>query len=86
MPTLPETERSTRFRWVICGLIFLATTVNYIDRQVLGILAPVLQKEIGWSEIEYGNIVFAFSLAYAIGLLLSGPVLDRVGTRLGYAG
>ena len=86
MPTLPETERPTRFRWVICGLIFLATTVNYIDRQVLGILAPVLQKEIGWSEIEYGNIVFAFSLAYAIGLLLSGPVLDRVGTRLGYAG
>ena len=83
--TLPETERPTRFRWVICGLIFLATTVNYVDRQVLGILAPVLQKEIGWSEIEYGNIVFAFSLAYAIGLLLSGPVLDRVGTRLGYA-
>jgi MFS transporter, ACS family, aldohexuronate transporter len=83
--TLPAPERPTRFRWVICGLIFLATTVNYVDRQVLGILAPVLQKEIGWSEIEYGNIVFAFSLAYAIGLLLSGPVLDRVGTRLGYA-
>jgi ACS family hexuronate transporter-like MFS transporter len=82
---LPETEHPTRFRWVICGLIFLATTVNYVDRQVLGILAPVLQKEIGWSEIEYGNIVFAFSLAYAIGLLLSGPVLDRVGTRFGYA-
>ena len=83
--TLPEGERPTRFRWVVCGLLFGATTINYIDRQVLGILAPVLQKEIGWSEIEYGRIVTAFSAAYAIGLLLSGRWLDRVGTRLGYA-
>jgi ACS family hexuronate transporter-like MFS transporter len=73
------------FRWVVCALVFLATTVNYIDRQVLGILAPDLQKEIGWSEVEYGNIVMAFQLAYAIGLLLSGRLLDRVGTKLGYA-
>jgi ACS family hexuronate transporter-like MFS transporter len=83
MPTL--TEARTRFRWVVCALIFLATTVNYIDRQVLGILAPVLQKEIGWTEVQYSDIVFAFQLAYAIGLLLSGPLLDRLGTKLGYA-
>jgi MFS transporter, ACS family, hexuronate transporter len=81
--TLPD--KPTRYRWVVCALIFLATTVNYIDRQVLGILAPVLQREIGWNEIEYGYIVTSFSAAYAIGLLISGRLLDRVGTRLGYA-
>jgi ACS family hexuronate transporter-like MFS transporter len=81
---LPDNKR-THFRWVVCALIFLATTVNYVDRQVLGLLAADLQKEIGWSEIEYGHIVTAFSAAYALGLLLSGRVLDRVGTRLGYA-
>ena len=83
MPTLAENR--SRFRWVVCALIFLATTVNYIDRQVLGILAPVLQKEIGWNEIEYGYIVMAFQAAYAIGLVLSGGLLDRFGTKLGYA-
>lgn len=81
--TLPEAR--TRFRWVVCALIFLATTVNYIDRQILGILAPVLQKSIGWSEVQYGYIVMAFQAAYAIGLALSGRLLDRVGTRVGYA-
>jgi ACS family hexuronate transporter-like MFS transporter len=73
------------FRWVICGLLFFATTINYLDRQVLGILAPVLQHSIGWNEIEYGYIVTAFQAAYAIGLLAMGPFLDRVGTRFGYA-
>jgi ACS family hexuronate transporter-like MFS transporter len=72
------------FRWVICALLFFATTINYLDRQVLGILAPVLQRSIGWNEIEYGYIVTAFQAAYAIGLLLMGPFLDRVGTRFGY--
>ena len=56
-------------RWTICALLFLATTINYIDRQVLGILAPILQREIGWSEVEYGYIVTAFQAAYALGLL-----------------
>ena len=73
------------FRWVICALLFFATTINYIDRQVLGILAPDLQRSIGWSEIEYGNIVTAFQAAYAIGLLVTGRLLDRMGTRLGFA-
>lgn len=83
MPTL--TEARTRFRWVVCALIFLATTVNYIDRQVLGLLASDLQREIGWSEIDYGYIVMAFSAAYALGLVVSGRLLDRFGTKLGYA-
>src|ERR1035441_10549216 len=74
-----------RFRWTICALLFFATTVNYADRQILGILAPTLQREIGWSEAEYGLIVTAFQGAYAIGLLGMGRFIDRVGTRLGYS-
>src|ERR1035441_9951230 len=73
------------FRWTICALLFFATTVNYADRQILGILAPTLQKEIGWSEAQYGLIVMAFQGAYAIGLLGMGRFIDRVGMRLGYS-
>jgi ACS family hexuronate transporter-like MFS transporter len=80
-----QTGPTGHYRWVVCALLFFATTVNYIDRQVLGILAPDLQRTIGWTEIEYGNIVVAFQVAYAIGLLLSGGLLDRIGTKLGYA-
>ena len=71
-------------RWVICALLFFAATINYIDRQVIGILKPTLQQEFGWSEIDYADIVFAFQLAYAIGLLLAGPVdrSDRRAARL----
>ena len=72
-------------RWVICGLLFFATTINYMDRQVLGLLAPLLQKTFGWSEIQYGNIVQMFFYAYAIGLIGVGRLIDRVGTRIGYA-
>jgi MFS transporter, ACS family, hexuronate transporter len=77
--------RVGRFRWVVCALLFFATTINYVDRQVLGILAPDLQRSIGWNEAQYGYIVTAFQAAYAIGLLVSGRLLDRMGTRLGYA-
>jgi MFS transporter, ACS family, hexuronate transporter len=73
-----------KHRWVILTLIFFATTINYIDRQVLGILAPTLQKEIGWNEIDYGYIVTAFQLAYAIGLILVGRFIDKYGTKIGY--
>jgi MFS transporter, ACS family, hexuronate transporter len=72
-------------RWMICGLLFLAATVNYIDRQVIGILKPALQTEFGWSELDYGDIVLAFQFAYAIGLLLAGPLMDRIGTKTGFS-
>ena len=80
-----STTTAGRYRWVICALLFFATTINYIDRQVLGILAPLLQKEIGWSEIQYGYIVTAFQAAYAIGLLVVGRLIDKYGTKLGYS-
>ncbi|HEV7715159.1 MAG TPA: MFS transporter [Steroidobacteraceae bacterium] len=74
-----------RYRWRICALLFAATTLNYIDRQVLGVLAPDLGRQFGWSEIQYGYIVTAFQAAYAIGLLCAGAIIDRLGTRIGYA-
>ncbi len=73
------------FRWRICAMLLAATTINYIDRQVLGVLAPFLQESIGWNEIEYGYIVTAFQAAYALGLLGAGAIIDRFGTRIGYA-
>ena len=73
------------YRWRICALLFFATTINYVDRQVLGVLAPELQKVIGWSEVDYGNIVALFQGAYAIGLLAAGGLIDRIGTRAGYS-
>jgi ACS family hexuronate transporter-like MFS transporter len=66
-------------------LLFFATTVNYVDRQVLGILSKDLKDSIGWTEVDYGNIVAAFNAAYAFGLLLAGRLMDRIGTRAGYA-
>jgi len=73
------------FRWVICGLLFLAATLNYVDRQVIGFLKPTLQHEFGWSEMDYADIVFAFQLAYAIGLLFAGRIIDWLGTKIGFA-
>src|SRR5581483_10875335 len=73
------------YRWRICALLFCATTINYVDRQVLGVLAPYLQPIIGWNEIQYGYIVTSFQAAYAVGLLAVGGVIDRLGARLGYA-
>jgi len=77
--------RIGHYRWVICALLFFATTINYVDRQVIGILAKDLQEIIGWSEADYGNIVAAFNAAYALGLLLAGRLMDRFGTKIGYA-
>lgn len=74
-----------RYRWGICALLFFATTINYIDRQVLGILKPVLAKDLGWTEIDYSNVVLTFQFAYAFGYLLAGRFIDRVGVRSGYA-
>jgi ACS family hexuronate transporter-like MFS transporter len=72
------------WRWVICALLFFATTINYVDRAVLGVLAPTLRAELHWTDQEYGAINAAFTLAYALGFLFAGWFIDRVGTRLGY--
>ena len=80
-----EATKAGYFRWVICGLLFFAATINYIDRQVIGILKPTLQQQFGWSEIDYADIVFAFQGAYAIGFLLAGRMIDKLGARIGFA-
>ena len=78
-------EKKTNFRWAVVALLFFATTVNYFDRFLMGILAPFLEDEIGWTELQYGYVVSAFQFAYAIGTLIMGYVIDRVGTRWGLA-
>jgi MFS transporter, ACS family, hexuronate transporter len=74
-----------RSRWTICAMLFFATSINYVDRQVLGILAPTLQHSIGWSESQYGYIIGAFQVAYAIGLVAAGRMVDKLGCRIGFA-
>jgi ACS family hexuronate transporter-like MFS transporter len=74
-----------RFRWVICGLLFFGVTKNYMDRQVLGVLKGPLQHDFGWNEIDYGNLVFSFQAAYALGMIFVDRLIDRLGTRIGYA-
>ena len=76
--------RGSRLRWWICGWLFAATVVNYIDRQVFSILSVSMQRDIGWSELEYGRIVIAFQISYALTYAVAGKVIDRIGTRLGY--
>ncbi len=75
----------SRFRWTVCALLFFATTINYVDRQVLSMLADTLKVQIGWTPIEYSNITTAFSMAYMVGLLGAGRLLDKFGTRIGFA-
>lgn len=74
-----------RYRWGICAMLFCVITINYIDRQVIGVLKPVIEDDLGWSEVDYANIVTAFQASYAVGLLLVGRWLDKVGTRKGLA-
>lgn len=78
-----DAEGRTSYRWTIVALLFVATTINYIDRQVLGILAPTLSRALHWSETDYGDIVSWFSLAYALGFLVAGRLIDRVGVKRG---
>ncbi len=86
LPTVSETrEPHGNRRWIICALLFFAATVNYMDRQVIALLKPTLQLQFGWTEIGYGNIVFAFQLAYAAGSLLAGKLIDWLGTRRGFS-
>jgi len=78
-------ERVGHYRWTICALLFFATTINYVDRQVLGILAPTLQPDLGWSETQYSAVDSWFTAANALGFLFAGRLLDKLGTRIGYA-
>ncbi|AJK45946.1 MFS transporter [Burkholderia plantarii] len=77
---------SSRYRWTICAMMFFATTINYMDRQTLGLLAPLMQADIGWSQVQYAQTVMIFTAAYALGLLLFGRVADRLSTKLVYGG
>ena len=78
-------EKIGRYRWTICALIFFATTINYLDRAVISLLKSDLTKEFNWSETDYSNLVIAFQLSYAIGMLGVGRFIDKVGTKMGYA-
>jgi len=78
-----QTGKMTRYRWVVVGLLFFAVAVNYIDRAVLGVLKPLLDKELGWSQIDYGWMVTAFQACYAAGYLFGGRLIDRIGIRVG---
>ena len=84
-PRASITWKAGHFRWIICTLLLLGVTKNYMDRQVLGVLKTTLQHEMGWNEIDYSNLVFTFQAAYALGMVLVGRLIDRLGTRLGYA-
>jgi ACS family hexuronate transporter-like MFS transporter len=77
--------RITRVRWIICGLLFAAVALSYVDRLVLSVLKPSMQQAYGWSETGYGDVVFWFQAAYGVGYLTFGRLIDRVGAKLGYA-
>ena len=82
--TLSAGTRLGRVRWTVCAMLFVATSINYMDRQVIAILKPTLEHSIGMTEVSYGYVVAAFQIAYAIGLLAAGRLIDKLGTRIGY--
>src|SRR5258707_3146291 len=81
----PASTHVGNFRWVICALLLFGVTKNYMDRQLLGVLKTTLQHDFGWNDIQYGHLVSYFQIAYAAGMLLVGRLIDRFGTRAGYA-
>lgn len=78
-------EKIGKYRWTICSLIFFATTINYLDRAVISLLKPELERTFNWNEKDYSYIVIAFQLSYAVGMLIAGNFIDKVGTKIGYA-
>lgn len=81
---MTETKKFSNYRWTICALIFFATTVNYLDRQIIGILKPLLDSELGIGEEAYSHIIMAFQLFYGIGMVIAGRLIDKFGTKIGY--
>ena len=77
-------KKISNYRWLIVVLLFFATTINYIDRQIIGLLKPILEKEFSWTETDFAHIIMAFTAAYAAGLLFFGWLIDKIGTKLGY--
>jgi len=82
---LAPVTSGTSYRWFIVVLLFTATTINYLDRQIIGLLKPILEVEFSWTETDFARIVIAFTAAYAVGLLAFGWFIDKVGTKIGYA-
>ncbi len=78
-------EKVSKYRWSICALLFFATTVNYLDRQVLSLLQPMLSDEFGWTNSDYADITAVFQFVYAIAMLFAGRFVDWIGTKKGYA-
>lgn len=81
---MTEPKKFSNYRWTVCALIFFATTINYLDRQVIGILKPILESDLNIGEAEYGYVVTAFQLCYAFAMLLAGRLIDKFGTKIGY--
>lgn len=81
---MPEAKKFSNYRWTICALIFFATTINYLDRQVIGILKPLLDSDLGIGEKDYSHIIMAFQLCYGVGMVIAGRLIDKFGTKLGY--
>ena len=81
---MPEIKKVGNYRWTVCALIFFATTINYLDRQVIGILKPLLETDLNIGEVEYGNIVFIFQMFYGLSMLLAGRLIDKFGSKIGY--
>jgi ACS family hexuronate transporter-like MFS transporter len=81
---MTENTKIGKYRWTVCALIFFATTINYLDRQVIGILKPLLESDLNIGEVEYGNIITIFQLFYGFSMLLAGRLIDKFGTKIGY--
>lgn len=82
---LQEQPRQDSFRWMILFMLFAATTINYLDRQILSILKPILDQELGWTDAQYGMIMSIFQASYAVGLTMFGWIIDKYGARMGFA-
>jgi ACS family hexuronate transporter-like MFS transporter len=84
-PLAAASEKMSKYRWTICALVFFATTVNYLDRAVISLLKPYLETEFKWNAGDYANIEIAFKVAYSLGMLGAGRIIDKLGTKIGYA-